>query len=211
MAGVRFADLQSRPTEFLDFTSLTLDEFQQLVPPFEAAFQAHMAAWRLDGKPRTARRFSVYQNCPLPTPEERLLFILAYVKTYSLQVVQGRLFGMGQSKANQWLHVLLPVLLAALRALGDAPARSLSALAQRLGVSTADAAIVGGALEEEPTPVGGAPVAVPAAPLLPMTGRNGASSAPKTLLNRKQVIAARKAITPSKMSCSSMPSSRSSF
>ncbi len=142
----------------------------------------------------------MYQNCPLPTPEERLLFILAYVKTYSLQVVQGRLFGMGQSKANQWLHVLLPVLLAALRALGDAPARSLSALAQRLGVSTADAAIVGGA-----------PVAVPAAPLLPMTGRNGASSAPKTLLNRKQVIAARKAITPSKMSCSLMPSSRSSF
>jgi hypothetical protein len=133
----------------------------------------------------------VYQNCPLPTPEERLLFILAYVKTYSLQVVQGRLFGMGQSKANQWLHVLLPVLLVALRALGDAPARSLSALAQRLGVSTADAATVGGAREAEPTPV-----AVPAAPLLPMTGRNGASSAPKTLLNRKQVIAARKAITP---------------
>jgi hypothetical protein len=78
----------------LDFTSVTLDEFQQLVPPFEAAFQAHMAAWRLDGKPRTARRFTVYQNCPLPTPADRLLFILAYIKTYSLQVVQGRLFGM---------------------------------------------------------------------------------------------------------------------
>ena len=61
MAGVRFADLQSRPTEFLDFTSLTLDEFQQLVPPFEAAFHAHMAAWRLDGKPRTARQFTVYK------------------------------------------------------------------------------------------------------------------------------------------------------
>ncbi len=27
MASVRFADMQSRPTEFLDFTSLTLDEF----------------------------------------------------------------------------------------------------------------------------------------------------------------------------------------
>jgi hypothetical protein len=67
MAGVRFADLQSRPTEFLDLTSLTLDEFQQLLPPFEAAFQAHMAAWRLDGKPRTARRFTVYKNCPLAT------------------------------------------------------------------------------------------------------------------------------------------------
>src|SRR5262244_3422077 len=142
MAHVQFTDVQSRPLEFLDLTSLTLDEFQQLVPPFEAAFQAHMAAWCLDGKPRTARRFSVYQNCPLPTPEDRLLFMLAYVKTYSLQVVQGRLFGMGQSKANQWIHVLLPVLLTALRTLGDAPARSLTALAQRLGVSETDAATV---------------------------------------------------------------------
>ena len=35
MAGLRFTELQSRPMEFLDFTSLTLDEFQQLVPPFE--------------------------------------------------------------------------------------------------------------------------------------------------------------------------------
>ena len=148
MAHLQCTNVQERPTEFLDLTSLTLDEFQQLIPPFEAAFQAHMAAWRLDGKPRTARRFSVYQNCPLPTPEDRLLFILAYVKTYSLQVVQGRLFGMGQSKANQWIHVLLPVLLAALRTLGDAPARSLAALAQRLSVSEADAATVLAPLEQ---------------------------------------------------------------
>ncbi len=211
MGSLQFTDVQARPTEFLDFTSVTLDEFQQLVPPFEAAFQAHMAAWRLDGQPRTARRFSVYQTCPLPTPEDRLLFILAYVKTYTLQVVQGRLFGMGQSKANQWIHVLLPVLLAALRTLGDAPARSLTALAQRLGVSEADAATGVGPLEEEPAPVVAVPAAASASPLLPMTGRNGVSSAPKTLLNRRTVRAARKRITRSKMSCSSMPSSRSSF
>src|SRR3989449_10002253 len=148
MASVRFIDLQSHPTEFLDLTSLTLEEFQQLVPPFEAAFQAHMAAWRLDGKPRTARQFAVYKNCPLPTPDDRLFFLLTYLKTYSLQVVHGRLFGMVQGKANQWIHVLLPVLLAALRALGDAPARSLAALAQRLGVSEADAATVVATLEE---------------------------------------------------------------
>ena len=191
MAGLRFIDVQSRPTEFLDLTSLTLEEFQQLVPPFEGAFQARMAAWRLDGKPRTARRFSVYQTCPLPTPEDRLFFLLTYLKTYSLQVVQGRLFGMGQSKANQWIHVLLPALLAALRALGDAPARSLTALAQRLGVSEADAATVVVPLEES-APVATVPASTPVAPLLPMTGRNGASSAPKTLLNRPSVIAARK-------------------
>ena len=187
MAGLRFTELQSRPMEFLDFTSLTLDEFQQLVPPFETALHARMAAWRMDGKPRTARRFTVYKNCPLLTPEDRLLFILVYIKTYTLQVVHGRLFGMVQGKANQWIHVLLPALLAALRTLGDAPARSLAALAQRLGVSEAAAATVVTPLEEEPTPVAPVPAAAPASPLLPMTGPNGASSAPKTLVNSKRV------------------------
>ena len=62
MAKVQFTDVQARPTEFLDFTSLTLNEFQLLVPPFEAAFQERMAAWRLDGKPRTVRQFPVYKN-----------------------------------------------------------------------------------------------------------------------------------------------------
>src|SRR5215467_9898869 len=206
MAGVRFTELQSRPMEFLDFTSLTLDEFQQLVPPFETAFQCHMAAWRVDGQPRTARRFTVYNNCPLPTPEDRLLFILTYIKTYALQVVQGRLFGMVQRKANRWIHVLLPVLLAALRALGDAPARSLTALAQRLGGAEADAATLVTPLEEEPTPV-----IAPDAPLVPMTAPHGASSVLRILRNRRSVIAGRKRTTPSKMSCSSTPYSSSSF
>jgi hypothetical protein len=192
MAHLPYTDVQDRPTEFLDLTSLTLDEFRQLVPPFEAAFQAHMAAWRLDGKPRTARQFAVYKNCPLPTPEDRLFFILTYLKTYSLQVVQGRLFGMRQSKANQWIHVLLPALLAALRTLGDAPARSLTALAQRLGVAKPDVVTAVTLLEEDIAPGVVAPTAVPASPLLPMMAPNGASSAPRTLLNRKRVIAARK-------------------
>src|SRR2546427_138808 len=195
MASVQFSDVQARPTEFLDLTSLTLDEFQQLDPPFEAAFQAHMAMWRLDGTPRTARQFRVYKNCPLPTPEDRLFFLLTYLKTYALQVVQGRLFGMGQSKANQWIHVLLPALLAALRTLGDAPARSLTALAQRLGVAEADVTTVVALLEEEHTPPNAAPTIVPLSPLLPMTGPNGASSAPKTLLHRPRVLAARKRTT----------------
>jgi hypothetical protein len=90
----------------LDLTSRTVDEFPQLGLPFEAAFQAPMAHWRLEGKPRTARRYPTYQHCPLPTPEDRLLFLLVYLKTSPLQVVQGRLFGMGQRQAHQWIHVL---------------------------------------------------------------------------------------------------------
>ena len=183
--------LQTRPTEVLDLTSLTMEEFRQLVPPFEAAFQAHMADWRLDGRPRTARRYTTYTNCPLPTPEDRLLFILVYLKTYPLQVVQGRLFGMGQSKAHQWIHVLLVVLRATLRALGDAPTRSVQALAQRLGVAEADAAAVVEPPTAPATPVDPSALA-PASPLLAMTEPNGASSAPRIRLSKRAVIAARK-------------------
>jgi len=210
MAGVRCADLQARPIEFLDFTSLTLDEFPQLVPPFEGAFQARMAAWRMEGQPRTARRFTVDHHCPLPTPEDRRFFLLTSLKPSALQVVQGRLFGMVQGTANPWMHVLLPPLLAALRPRGAAPARSLTALAQRLGVSEADAAPVVTPRAEAPPPVVTVPAGAPASPLGPTTGRNGASSAPKTLLHRRTVRVARTRTTPSNMSCSCMPCSSSS-
>jgi hypothetical protein len=119
----------------------------------------------------------VYENCPLPTPEDRLFFLLTYLKTSALQVVHGRLFGMDQSKVKQWMRVLLPALLAALRTLGDAPARSLTALAQRFGVSEADAATVIIPLaEEEPTPGVAVPAAAPVSPLLPMMVQSSAPS-----------------------------------
>jgi Helix-turn-helix of DDE superfamily endonuclease len=152
-----------------------------------------MAHWRLDGQPRTARRYTTDQNCPLPTPEERLLCILVYLKTYPLQVVRGRLFGMGQSKAHQWIHVRFVGLRATRRALGDAPTRSVTALAQRLGVAEADAAAM-----VVPT---AAPAPAPTAPLLGTMGRNGVSSAPRIRLSRRAVIAARKRATRSKTSC----------
>jgi DDE superfamily endonuclease len=199
MGHVRFTDLQTRPLEVLDLTSLTLDEFRRLVPPFEAAFQAHMAQWRFDGQPRTARRYTTYKRCPLPTPEDRLLFILTYLKTYPLQVVQGRLFGMDQSKANQWIHVLLVVLQATLRALGDAPSRSLQALAQRIGVTEAEAAalvVPSAELSPPVEPPAAAPTPAPRSPLSATMGRNDGSSAPRTRLSRRAVIVARKNAIP---------------
>ena len=199
MGTLRFADLQTRPTEVLDLTSLTVNELRQLVPLFEAAFQAPMAHWRIDGKPRTARRYTTYTNCPLPTPEDRLLFILVYLKTYPLQVVQGRLFGLGQSKAHQWIHVLLVVLRATLRALGDAPTRSVTDLAQRLGMTEADATAMVRP-PEEPLSASDPPTAAlaPTSPLLATMAPNGALSAPRIQLSRRAIIAARKSTTRSK-------------
>jgi len=177
MARVRFIDVQSRPTEFLDFTSLTLGAFQQLVPPFEARFHARMVARRMDGKPRTARRFPVDKNCPLPTPGDRLLFILVSLKTSAFQVVHGRFFGMIQGKTTADVRPIAPIAHVA----GGAarPWRCPGPLPHGPG----------------PAPVVVGLAAVPASPLVLMTGRNGASSAPKTLLHRLRVRAARKKTT----------------
>jgi hypothetical protein len=213
MGTLRFVDLQTRPTEVLDLTSLTVDEFQPLVLPFEAAYQRHMAHWRLDGQPRTARRYTTDQNCPLPTPEDRRRFILVYLTTSPLPVIQGRLCGMGQSKAHQWIHVLLVVRRATLRALGDAPSRSLTALANRLGVTEADASALAVPPKEPSStcgPPAAAPASAPASPLLGTTGPSGASRAPRIQLRRRAVIAARKSATRSNTSCCSTRPSRSS-
>jgi len=206
-----FTELQSRPMAFLDFHEPDARRVSAAGPALRGGVPRPDGGMAHGWEARTARRFTVYQNCPLPTPEDRLLFILVSLKTSTLQVVHGRVFGHGPGQSASWIHVLLPVLLAALRTLGDAPARSLSALAQRLGVSEAAAATVVTPLAEEPAPVVPIPAAVPASPLVPMTDRTAASSAPKTLVNSKQVRAGRKKTTPSKMSCSSMPYSRSSF
>jgi hypothetical protein len=129
---LRYASERDKANHILNLTSLTVEQFEQLVEPFEQAFVRHMKVWTMEGKPRTARAYTPYANSPLPTPEDRLLFLLCYLKVASLQVAHAALFGMTQSNANKWLHLLLLVLHQTLRELGDAPARHLLALRERL-------------------------------------------------------------------------------
>lgn len=196
--GLRYQDLKGKKYDLLDLTSLTEAEFELLVISFEAHFQAYMAQWRLDGKPRTERRYTTYKNSPLPSAEDRLLFILVYVKTNTLQVVHGRLFGLPQCKANTWIHVLLGILQTTLQALGDAPSRSLADLAQRLGVSPQQAVDL---LTQDPTNAGEAATVERPAPLFVMTAPNAPSYAPVMRLNRKAHSAARKGAIRSRISC----------
>jgi Helix-turn-helix of DDE superfamily endonuclease len=186
---LRYRDLSTSTTDVLDLTSLTVDEFTALVPPFEAAFLDYMADWTLHGRQRQARRYTTYKNCPLPTPEDRLLFILVYLKQNPTQLLHGHLFGMRQSKATQWIHVLLPVLRNTLRTIGDAPSRSVEALHTRLGVEVPSLSLdISPAEAGQSTPP-------PVAPLFVMTAPSDPSRAPTTRLNSKRVIAARKSGT----------------
>ncbi len=106
------------------------DEFVTIVPAFEAVFLERMQAYTLDGLPRLNRRYTAYKNSPLPTIEDKLLFILVHIKQNLTQEVHGQLFGMIQSDANKWLQVLRPVLAEAFQRLDVLPARLAAALEQ---------------------------------------------------------------------------------
>ena len=110
MSRPRYEEVTQRAGSLQALTGLTDAEFQALLPYFEQALVTSRHDRTMDGQPRTSRRDSAYDNCPLPTLADKRLFILTYLKQHPIQEVQGQLFGMSQSHANTWIHVLHPVL-----------------------------------------------------------------------------------------------------
>ena len=94
--------LRDKPTRFESLTGWTLEEFSSLLPYFTKHFLEYYATKTLDGKPRIKRRYSTYKSSCLPSFEDKLLFILVYLRKATTQDVQGELFGMSQPIANKW-------------------------------------------------------------------------------------------------------------
>lgn len=122
----KYEETKGKATQFLSLTGYTLEEFEFLLPHFGVSFYDWMDTYQLDGKKRGKRRYVDYKNSPLPTLEDKLFFILIYLKTNNIQQVQGSMFGMGQPKANQWIHCLHSVLNQTLNCLGELPAREMA-------------------------------------------------------------------------------------
>jgi truncated hemoglobin YjbI len=119
-----YEDVTQRAGSLQAMTGLTQQEFEALLPHFEHALAAYLQDRTIDGHPRTSRRYSPYDNCPLPTIADKLLFILTYLKQNPIQEVQGQLFGMSQSNTNKWIHLLHTVLNQALAHQEILPART---------------------------------------------------------------------------------------
>jgi hypothetical protein len=118
-----YEELKTKPRKFLTFTSLTLEECAELLPVFERAYlKAYPASQTKAGKKRK-RQAGGGRKSSLDSIEQKLLFALVYQKSYPLQSVQGELFGMAQSRANEWIHQLLPILKQALEDAGATPER----------------------------------------------------------------------------------------
>src|SRR5262249_15513357 len=116
-------ELKNKPREFLAATGLKLDEFEKLLPAFQAAYeQKYPPNLTQEGKTRQ-RQLGGGATGALPKSADKLFFILVYQKTNPLQTMHGLQLGLSQPQANDWIHRLLPVLQQALRDLGEAPER----------------------------------------------------------------------------------------
>lgn len=145
---LRLEELLKNPERFLAFTGLTQEEFEQLLPSFEAAWDEHRKNYH---RPAEARKRALGGGRPgqLRRVEDKLLFILVYFKLYPLQEVQGTLFGMGQSQANEWIHRLTEVLQASLQQDLLLPARDAATLERVLAECESHSFVIDGT--ERPT------------------------------------------------------------
>ena len=116
----RYETLKNKPKRFLALTGYTLEKFSALVGYFSKRFLASVETKTLEGnQPRKKRRYTHYKNSCLPSLEDKLLFILIYLRKAMTQDILAELFGTSQPVANKWIHRLLPVVNRALADLGE--------------------------------------------------------------------------------------------
>lgn len=116
MAILTYADVKEKASTLRAMTSLDREEFEALAVVFGEVWNHQ--------EEQAGREASTGGRPPqLRAIEEKLFFILFYLKVYPLQEVLGHLFGVSQGQANVWVHRLSGVLKAALQRQGYVPAR----------------------------------------------------------------------------------------
>jgi hypothetical protein len=110
-------------------TGLTRTEFLQLLSHFQYAWEQYVQQQYVDRDDRQRQYGAGRSETTLVTLEDKLLFIFYYVKVYPLQEILAFEFGMVQSTANEWIHLLSEVLKQALDHGGYVPARDPKQLA----------------------------------------------------------------------------------
>lgn len=114
-----YDQIKDNPKVLLSFTGLTRTEFEELLIAFSIAWHRNEKKRRM----KRQRRPGGGRKAKLNTMEDRLLFVLFYLKTYPIQEVQAFMFGMSQGPANEWIHRLAKVLRMALDDLSCLPER----------------------------------------------------------------------------------------
>jgi len=120
--GLNYKKLIRKPAQLLALTGFELIEFEELCDDFKIEWNDYISHFTLYGKPRQ-RCSGVKKLDILKTIEEKLLFILIYLKTYPIQELHAANFSMSQPQCNFWIHLLLPILFKTLKRLKELPNR----------------------------------------------------------------------------------------
>ena len=120
--GLKLDKLRKNPAQLLSLTGFTTEEFDELALEFRIEWDQYSDHFTLDGKPRQ-RTALPRKTSVLPGYQDKLLFILVYLKTFPLQELQAATFSMTQPQANFWIHLLSPVLRKTLKRLKELPGR----------------------------------------------------------------------------------------
>lgn len=120
---ITYQDLKNKAQLFKNFTGLTLNAFEELLPAFEQAYEEDLSYRDQQRETPRRRQRGGGRSGAFETLEDKLVFMLVYFRFYPVQVLQGYLFGMGQSQANEWIHRLTPLLNQALGYEQQLPAR----------------------------------------------------------------------------------------
>jgi Helix-turn-helix of DDE superfamily endonuclease len=121
--GLEYSKIKQSEGVVRSLTGLTNAQFEKLLPAFEHQYSNRYSKYNLRGELRQ-RKQTQKASDTLAEPDEKLFFILVYLKSYPTQQVQASMFDMHQPQCNGWIKILLPVLNDALDELGLLPARS---------------------------------------------------------------------------------------
>lgn len=127
---LEYKRLKRNRRKFLALTGLTPKEVEVLLPAFCEVYERVWAGDTTQSGQLRQRLVGGGRKGQLRSPEQKLLFILVYQKTYPLQTLLGEVFELSQGRVNYWVHHLLPLLKQALEAVGVMPEREPSRFAR---------------------------------------------------------------------------------
>ena len=102
-------------------TSLNQVEYAELYSVFDGLIKQKLSHYTLKGVKRKCRSYQEHSNSSLYGSDQKLRFILMYMKENPNQSYHGEMFGLSQSKVSEWIYFLSPVLEQSLSKLGYMP------------------------------------------------------------------------------------------
>ena len=128
---MQYEKVKQNLPQLLSMTGFTIEEFEEFLPHFCCVWEDYNAHFTLFGKERQ-RSFYRRKTSVLPLAEDKLLFILSYLKNNPLQEYHAAMFGLNQPQCNLWIHLLKEILLKTLKSLRELPERNCLRVAQIL-------------------------------------------------------------------------------